>query len=252
MSPLRNLRERLQTAPFGLAMSSGFFGFFAHTGMLTALLEAGLSPVRVSGSSAGALVGGLWSAGLGPDQLQRALLELKRADFWDPTPGLGLLSGRRFRNLLEELLPVRGFEQTRLPLAVSAYEPLSGRTVALDQGKLAVAIHASCAVPLMFQPVRIGARFFLDGGIRDRPGLLGMPADLPVLYHHIASRSPWRRPNSPALKLPLRAGMVSLVIEDLPRAGPFALDAGKRALELAYERTRIALERPVEGDVARI
>lgn len=239
------LRESLSQAPFTLAMSSGFFGFFAHTGMLTALLETGLAPRRVSGSSAGALVGGMFAAGLGPNQLQTALFELRREDFWDPTPGLGLLSGRRFRQLLEELLPVRSFSQTARPLSVSVFEPLTGRTLALSEGKLAPAIHASCAVPLMFHPVRIGARFYLDGGIADRPGLLGVPRGERVFYHHIQSRSPWRRKGSPALRIPKREGLTALSIADLPRVSPFDLDAGKRALQLAYERTRTALDRPL-------
>ena len=63
-TPRATLREVLAEAPYGLALSSGFFGFFAHTGVLAALLDAGLVPARVSGSSAGALVGGLWAAGL--------------------------------------------------------------------------------------------------------------------------------------------------------------------------------------------
>ena len=111
------LREVLSEAPFGLAMSSGFFGFFAHTGMLTALLEEGLTPVRVTGSSAGALVGGLWAAGLDLAKARVALEGLTRGDFWDPGLGLGLLRGKKFRRLLESLLPAPRFLHTRWSFA---------------------------------------------------------------------------------------------------------------------------------------
>jgi NTE family protein len=242
------LRERLSEAPFGLAMSSGFFGFFAHTGMLTALLDAGLTPVRVTGSSAGALVGGLWAAGLDPAQARAALEGLTRGAFWDPAPGLGLLRGRRFRTLLESLLPARGFGQTRIPFAASVYDPLARRTVVLAEGDLAPAIHASCAVPLMFHPVRIGARLYVDGGIADRPGLAGMQAGTRVLYHHLASRSPWR--NAVSMKIPRRADLVALAIHALPRPHPFDLAAGRRAMDVGLAKTREALRRPVEdGEV---
>ena len=58
------LREWLAEGPYTLAMSSGFFGFFAHAVVVSVLEEEGLPPARVCGSSAGALVGGLWAAGL--------------------------------------------------------------------------------------------------------------------------------------------------------------------------------------------
>ena len=250
MTARPTLREALSEAPFGLTMSSGFFGFFAHTGMLTALLEAGLAPVRVTGSSAGALVGGLWAAGLDLAQARAALEGLTRGDFWDPGPGLGFLRGKKFRRLLESLLPAAAFGQTRIPFAASVYDPVARRTVVLTEGDLATAIQASCAVPFMFHPVRIGARLYVDGGVADRPGLAGMPAGSRVLYHHLASRSPWRRAAS--MGIPRREGLVALAIHALPRPHPFDLAAGPRAIELALARTREALTRPVEDGAVHV
>ena len=57
------LSDWLSERPFTLTLSSGFFGFFAHTGVLTALLERDLVPHRLTGSSAGALVAGCWASG---------------------------------------------------------------------------------------------------------------------------------------------------------------------------------------------
>ncbi|HLL21624.1 MAG TPA: patatin-like phospholipase family protein, partial [Kofleriaceae bacterium] len=109
------LGDWLARAPFGLAMSSGFFSFFAHTGMLSALVARGLAPAHVAGSSAGALVGGAYAAGLAPDELARVLGSLERAQFWDPTVGAGLLAGKKFDRLLREILPVARFEELPLP-----------------------------------------------------------------------------------------------------------------------------------------
>lgn len=244
------LGDWLARAPFGLAMSSGFFSFFAHTGMLSALTARGLAPSHVGGSSAGALVAGTWAAGVGPERLAEILGALDRADFWDPAPGLGLLAGRRFDALLRRLLPVTTIEACAVPVFISVFDILARRTAVVDRGDLPRAIRASCAVPGMFQPVWIARRPCWDGGILDRPGLVGMPPGR-TLFHHIASRSPWRRPGSPALTLPRRADLVSLVIDQLPRAGPFRLEAGRRALELARAATERALDRPiVDGVVA--
>ncbi len=240
------LAEWLAGAPFALAMSSGFFGFFAHCGMLRALEEAGLAPARLAGSSAGALVGGLWAAGLDGAALEAELLRLRRQDFWDPAPGPGLLRGRLFRRRLEALLPARRFEECRAPLAVSSFDLFARRTRVLAAGELAPAIHASCAVPFLFQPVWLEGRPLVDGGVADRPGLAGVPSGERVLFHHLASRSPWRRRGSPALRVPERAGLVALAIEGLPRVDPFHLEHGPRALESARAATRLALAAPVQ------
>jgi NTE family protein len=248
-TPRATLREVLAEASFGLALSSGFFGFFAHTGLLAALLDQGLVPSRVSGSSAGALIGGLWAAGLEIVDLRRTLAGLTRDAFWDPAPGLGLLRGRKFRGLLDALLPERTFGRTRVPLAISAYDVLTGRTAVIGDGPIAPAIHASCAVPLMFHPVRIGHRLYVDGGVADRPGLVGMRSER-VFYHHLASR--WSRGPVAARRnaIPRRPGLFSLVLEGLPRPHPFDLTSGPHAIDEAYARTCDALDRPVgDGNV---
>ena len=250
MAAAPTLAEWLAEAPFTLGLSSGFFGFFAHTGVLLALEEAGLTPAAVSGSSAGALVGGLWAAGLDGPALATELRGLTRADFWDPRPGLGLLRGRRFRDKLDALLPRRRFAGARVPLTVSVHDVLARRTRILDQGDLALAIHTSCAVPVLFQPVWIDGRPHVDGGVSDRPGLAGVPAGTRVLHHHLASRSPWRTARS--VQVPRREGLLALVLPELPRSGPFRLDAGRAALDDALRRARRALARQVDGPVLEV
>lgn len=249
MTAQPTLREWLRSGPFALTMSSGFFGFYAHTGMLSALLDADFAPSRVSGSSAGGMIAALWASGVDPERLRSELLRLARPHFWDPSPGLGVLRGRRFRELLDSLLPVKRIEAAQVPVALSVFEVRGRRTEVLRTGELAAAIHATCAVPLLFQPVRIGARHYLDGGILDRPGIAGMPQGERVLYHHLTSRSPWRSKGSAALRIPEREKLVALALDDLPRASPFALEAGRAALAEAYTRTRRALDLPVGGPV---
>lgn len=235
------LRAWLAEAPFTLVLSSGFFGFFAHAGVVSVLEEEGLRPARVCGSSAGALVGGLWAAGLPAARLREELLALRRAHFWDPWPGAGLLRGRRFRARVEALLPVASFEACPIPFAASVFDVRARRTEVLSRGPLAPAIHASCALPILFQPVSIDGRLYADGGVLDRPGLAGVPDGERVLYHHLTSRSPWRRRGSPALRVPERPGLRAVALAGLPRAGPFALERGRAAMARAAEGMRAAL-----------
>src|SRR4051812_423760 len=146
-------------------MSSGFFSFFAHTGMLSALTSRGLTPSHVSGSSAGAMVTGAWAAGVPLDELARVLTALRREDFWDPGLGAGLLAGVKFDRILRRLLPIDRIEACSVPVRISAFDILARRTSVLARGDLALAIRASCAVPAMFQPVWIDRRPHWDGGI---------------------------------------------------------------------------------------
>jgi len=237
------LLEWLESGPFTLVMSSGFFGFYAHCGVLQALESVGVRPAGVAGSSAGALVGGCWAAGLSADELAEELIRLRRVDFWDPAPGLGFLRGRAFRAHLQAILPVKSFEECRAPVVMSVFDLLGMKTRVLSSGYLPGAIHASCAVPLMFHPVRVQGRLCVDGGVSDRPGIAGVREDGRVFFHHLASRSPWRlRPPS----IPRRAELVPLVINGLPRVDPFHLERGADALRVARRETLKAFQLPLE------
>ncbi len=246
------LRDWLCEGEFTLAMSSGFFGFFAHVGALGVLEDEGFVPARLTGSSAGALVAGLWASGLDAPTLARELLALRREQFWDPWPGAGLLRGRLFREKLTATLAAKTFESCRRPLAISIFDVRSRATRVIERGELAPAIHASCALPLLFQPVRVEGRLSSDGGIADRPGLQGVKPSERVLYHHLASRSPWRRANDPALRVPARERMATVVLDGLPRPNPFRLEVGAQALAAAARGLREALGRPLLAGTVRL
>lgn len=238
----QTLREWLSAKPYTLAMSSGFFGFYAHAGFLQAIESSGIKPRAIRGSSAGALVGALWAAGLGADAIVKNLSELKRTDFWDPYPGVGFLRGKKFAEKLAEILPVHSFDQCRVPMHVSVFDPIGRKTVTLKTGSLVTAIRASCAVPLMFHPVWTGSRPYFDGGILDRPGINEAHADERILYHHLLPQSVWRRKQALSSQIPDRASLRSVAIPNLPSVNPFRLASGKQALIQAYEYTMKILD----------
>lgn len=88
------LRDWLAAGPYTLALSSSFFGFYSHAGSLAALEEVGLTPAAITGSSAGALAGAAWAAGLDArDGMRDFMLRTRREDamrpFWRrPCAGL--------------------------------------------------------------------------------------------------------------------------------------------------------------------
>jgi NTE family protein len=249
------LAERLRDEPFELILSSGFFGFFAHTGVVHALEEAGLRPVLVGGSSAGALVAGLWGAGLPAAAIRDRLFSLQRRDFWDPDPlfglggarGPGFLRGDRFEALLTDALAgvgVRRFADCKTPVRVVAFDVAARRTVTIADGELVPAIRASCRVPDMFQPAVIDRRRLLDGGIADRAGIAAASHGARVLYHHLPTHSPWRRFTPAQNRVPARERLHLLHEPALPRLSPFHLSRGPRAYELARTMVLRALAEP--------
>ena len=241
------LADHLASAPYTLSMSSGFFGFYAHAGMLSALLDSGLAPARVVGSSAGALVGGCHASGLSKEEIKDLLFGLRREDFWDLRPGLGLLAGNRMDALLREALPVHDFQFLHIPFACSVFKLSSRTTEVIQDGDLPLALRASAALPVLFQPVKIAGVAYMDGGILDRPAFAPLEAQERTLYHHLSSRSPFRigpGPEPEPREIP--PGVHVLNLGSLPRLSPFRLEEGPKSWEIARERTLKALESPFQ------
>ena len=240
----------LAEAPFNLALGAGFFGFYAHTGLLQALQARGLQPVGVVGVSAGALAGGLWAAGIDAEQLGERLLALKRDEFWDPgLPLGGLLRGHKFRSIVRGMLAdagVENIEQCRLPFAAVVHDVMAHAPVALSRGPVDLAIVASCTVPLMFRPVYTEGRVLVDGGVSDRAGLTALPPGERVLMHYLPSRRRlrWTRSVAPP-EVPDRPSLV-LVTPGLPKVTPFRLGEGATALARARTYAEQWLDEPAD------
>lgn len=139
---LQILTSACQSDGFALALSPGFFRFYAHIGILQALEEADCLKVsHVTGSSAGALVGAFLAAGkltrldfrtkgcalytatsssdyegMKPSEMCAPVFAIKREDMWDMGGNmfLGLLKGQSFQSLLEAHLPYQMIEGTTL------------------------------------------------------------------------------------------------------------------------------------------
>jgi NTE family protein len=152
----------------------------SQIGAMKALDEAGLLQGRVSfvsGASAGALIGGLYAAGLTPTEMAEKVLAYQRSDFWD-APGMGgILKGRAFEQLLRDALPVQVFEECSVPLGVTAYSVSGLTTKCIKNGDLASALRASCTFPVLFAPVWHKEGVLIDGGVYDTAGLWSVPDD---------------------------------------------------------------------------
>ncbi len=160
---------------YALALTPGFFRFYAHIGVLQALEECNcLRPSHIVGSSAGALVGAFLAAGMKPKEMADAVLAIEREHVWDVGGIGGLLKGQLFEQMMEKHLPVNDIEQAPIPFCATAYDLLRFRTTYITTGKLSIAARASCTFPGLFQPVMINNSPHIDGGVWDHVGLMGL------------------------------------------------------------------------------
>lgn len=140
----------------------------AHVGVLRALEDHGITIDFISGTSAGALVGGVYAAGMTVAEAETIGRGLHWRDIGRMTLSrLGVQSNVRMEDLLRARLPVTRFEDLRIPFAAVATDLNTGEAVVMSgEGDLPFAIRASCCVPGWYIPVTDPqGRQLVDGGL---------------------------------------------------------------------------------------
>jgi len=276
--------EWLRNKKVGVVFSSGFFGFFAHTGCLQAMEEMGIKPAGYGGSSSGAIVAAYAAAGMNARDIGTLLLGLKKRDFWDPEPWYktvaaalrlfkgwsGYLEGAKFNRLLAGTLPVKHFEDLRVPCVIAGCNLTRQTQEAFTTGSIADAVQASGAIPWIFKFKKIEKDLFLDGGLVDKVPLEALAERTDpdvIIVHYIASHNLADAPDaflsktfSPhqayslavsiarrehyrtQVKLMRQRGITVIELKPgLPRVTPDRLQTGKSAFDAAYKHTITAL-----------
>ena len=160
--------ERRAPAKIGLALGAGAARGWAHIGVLRVLERAGIVPDVIAGCSVGAVVGGCYAAGK-LDEVEAFALSLDKRrvmgllDFH--IGGSGLIAGDRLRRLLERDLSEQRIEDLAVRFAAIATELGTGHEIWLTRGPLVEAMRASYALPGLFDPVRLGRRWLMDGAL---------------------------------------------------------------------------------------
>ena len=117
-------------------------------------------------TSAGSLVGALYASGMTPAQLRRTALALDESVLGDWTlGGRGVFRGRALQDLVNRLVEGKRIERFALSFAAVATDLYNGHALVIDQGDAGVAVRASSAVPGVFEPVQMGTREYVDGGL---------------------------------------------------------------------------------------
>lgn len=162
----------------GVALGSGAQRGYAHIGVMRAFERAGIRPDIITGTSAGAIVGALWAAGLRSDQIEQAAGQLGVDIFLDLSPSLsrylngrltGFASGQAIVDFVERQTGKREFAQLPIRFAAVAADLHSGETIRINTGQISVAVRASAGLPILLEPLAVNfqdkRRELIDGGL---------------------------------------------------------------------------------------
>ncbi|MDY6915679.1 MAG: patatin-like phospholipase family protein [Candidatus Cloacimonadota bacterium] len=189
----------LKAEEIGLALSGGGASGLAHIGVLRALEKEGIEIDYISGTSAGALVGGLYAMGYTVDEIEHIVLNNSWREILDDTIGrkslyisnkrwlpLGNLNfylddnyipkipqaffaGNNFINFLFDITyeasATNDFKKFNIPFSCTATNIITGELKVFEQGCLHEVIRASMSFPSLLKPFEIGDSLYIDGGI---------------------------------------------------------------------------------------
>lgn len=150
----------------GLALSGGISRGPAHIGVLNVLARQGIPIECVTGVSAGSIIGAVYCAGVPLEMMNEVALKIGWRRLarlvW---PRRGFVSFKKLERFLIDLIGDVEFHQLKIPFAVVVTDLLSGEPIVLKEGRVATAVHASCAVPGFVEPVERAGRLLGDGGV---------------------------------------------------------------------------------------
>ncbi|MBU1078493.1 MAG: patatin-like phospholipase family protein [Spirochaetes bacterium] len=162
----------------GLALGSGGAKGISHIGVLEVLEKNQLVPDEISGCSIGAIIGALYASGVSLRTIKQIALKInfissiELFDLTFPKDG-GIVKGHIVEDFLNSILPVKRFEELKIPFTCVATDLIKGKQVVFKKGELIPAIRASISIPGFFIPYQYNDDLLIDGSV-----LNPVPVDL--------------------------------------------------------------------------
>jgi len=178
MPPPRVIPDQPRVA---LVLGGGAFHGAAHVGVIKVLEDNNIPIDLIIGTSAGSLVGALYADNPVVDSLIPLVNEIRTKDVFDFSlfrSTLGFVSGKRLQRYLNAHLRHSNIEEFPIPFVAVVTDLNHGRSVPLSSGPVAPSVNASCAIPFVFDPVKMYETVYVDGGVLDN-----IAVDLAISYH---------------------------------------------------------------------
>ena len=156
----------------GIALGGGGAKGFAHLAFLDVLDQNGIKPCAVSGTSIGAIIGALYCSGKSSAEILEFVSRLdettskgkKRRLFIQLEAVSPSRRAKWMKRFIENLLPVKTFEELKIPLKICAADFYTLKEMKFETGNLVDAVMASMALPGGVPPYPIAGRYYIDGG----------------------------------------------------------------------------------------
>lgn len=156
----------MEKPKIGIALSGGGAKGIAHIGVLKALLENGIEPDLISGTSAGAIAGALYAAGYKPAEMLEFVKDASIFKIFKVVlPNDGLTKLTYLRNQLTKYIPDKEMENLHKELFVVLANLNTGMAETWSKGNIYDVVMASSSIPLVFKPVEINGNLYVDGGL---------------------------------------------------------------------------------------
>lgn len=165
-APKETIKDVSERPKVALVLGAGASKGFAHVGVIKVLEANGIPIDMVVGTSAGSFVGSLFAYGYTGFELQGIALSITRGDIVDISiPDKGFIKGEKVEEFINTRVKNTPIERFKIPFHAVATDIATGKEVAFGKGNAGMAVRASCSIPGVFRPVRIGNSTYVDGGV---------------------------------------------------------------------------------------
>ncbi len=153
-------------AKVAIVLGAGASKGFAHIGVLK-VLESHRIPIHmVVGTSVGSFVGSLYAYGYNPFELQTIALSISKDDVADYIiPDNGFIKGEKLETFINNKVKYTTVDKFKIPFYAVATNIQTGEEMVFGRGNAGRAVRASCSIPGIFNPVMIGDKVYVDGGV---------------------------------------------------------------------------------------
>ena len=149
-----------------LVLSGGGTRGAIHIGVLQALKDAGIKVNAVAGTSIGAIVGVFLAAGIEPEDMIATMKSQSFRKLLKPSLSrMGLITMKRLYDILRKFEIPASFSELDIPFYCCASEVESANYELFHEGDLHKAVAASASIPILFEPVIIEGKYYVDGGL---------------------------------------------------------------------------------------